>query len=233
MNQAQALHQLQTVDLAISEHRSQLADVQARIGDRSTLELATNALQQAKARLAPWQRQANDLEFQIKGLVSKLTETEQRLYSGTVKNPKELQDLQEEAASLKRRRSGLEDQLLDVMLEIEAGQAACDEATRHLERIQMEWDTSQGEYRRQQDVLEHILDGLEEQRASALQTVDADSLATYRRLLHGKRGYVVAPLIDNLCKACGSTQTSTIVQQVRLGRGLVYCVNCGRILVLS
>ncbi len=233
MNQAQALLQLQTVDLAINEHRSQLADVQARIGDRSAPEAAAAALQQAKARLAPWQRQASDLELQIKGLSSRLAEAEQRLYGGSVRNPKELQDLQEETASLKRRRANLEDQLLDVMVEIEASQAACEEAARRLDQTQAEWEASQAEYRRQREVLEHILAGLQEQRAAASQGVEAESLATYRRLLPGKRGYVVAPLIDNLCKACGSTQTSTIVQQVKLGRGLVYCVNCGRILVLS
>ena len=75
--------------------------------------------------------------------------------------------------------------------------------------------------------------GLEQQRQTALQAVDADSLQIYRELRSAKRGQVVAPMVDNMCKVCGTTQNLTIAKQVRTGQGLVYCIGCGRILVFS
>jgi predicted nucleic acid-binding Zn-ribbon protein len=232
MNQAQALYQLQMVDIAIGDHQARLTEIDRLLGDDAVIQAAVQALDSEQAALKPWTTRSNDLDLEIKTLNAKLKTVDERLYSGRVTNPKELQDMQDEIAALKRRRASLEDDLLNAMIEVENHQANCDEAAAHLADLRTQQDAEQADLRRESATLTGELAALEEQRQQALKPISAGTLALYKELRPDKRGQVVAPLIDNMCKACGTTQNLAIVKQVRVGQELVYCTSCGRILVL-
>jgi len=233
MNQAQALYQLQTVDLAIAEKQTRLDEIDRLLGDDSVLRTAAQAVEDAQAALKPWTARSSDLDLEIKSLNAKMKAVDERLYSGRVKNPKELQDMQDEVAALKRRRATLEDDLLEAMIEVENHQALCAEASTRLADLQAEQETEQGDLRHEQQTLTGALADLKQQRQAALKPISAASLQIYQELRPVKQGQVVAPMIDTMCKTCGSTQTLTIAKQVRVGKELVYCTGCGRILVFS
>ena len=232
MNQAQALYHLQTIDLTINEHQSRLAEIERLLGENAHVLAREQALRQAEEALAPWRAKVTDLELEIKTLNEKITTTEHQLYGGTITNPKELQDLQEESASLKRRRARLEDELLEAMIEVENGQAACLAARQDLEAVQAAWHAEQAERIDEREALRQALAELQARRQAALKDVSPEALSVYSALRASKHGYVVAELTDATCSRCGFGQTSTLVQQVRQGRTLVHCANCGRILVL-
>ncbi len=233
MNQAQALYTLQRIDLELAQKQARLAEIEQALGRNEEVITAERQLHEAEAALSPWRVKGVDLELEIKTVTSKIAATEDRLYSGAVSNPKELQDMQEEIASLKRRRQKLEDDLLEAMIAIEAGQSACNEATQQLAAVQARWEADQGDLGVEKRTLQEALGSLKEQRISALQQVAPESLDIYTRLVKPKRGQVVAALIEGgMCGVCGESQTTTAVQQVRQGRALVYCANCGRILIL-
>ncbi len=232
MNQAQALYHLQAIDLTISERQSRLASVERALGDDKPVIAAEQALQQAEKTLAPWRQRVRDLELEIKSLVEKATAAERQLYSGSISNPKVLQDRQDELASLKRRRAKLEDDLLEAMIEVENAQAALGEAQGNLEQVRSAWEKDQSDLAREQQSLREALEELKAQREAALQHVNPESLAAYDSLRASKRGQAVAQLTGNACKSCGVSQTTATIQQVRQGRELIFCSNCGRILVL-
>lgn len=232
MNQAQALYHLQAIDLTISERQSRLASVERALGDDKPVIAAEQALQQAEKTLAPWRQRVRDLELEIKSLVEKATAAERQLYSGSISNPKVLQDRQDELASLKRRRAKLEDDLLEAMIEVENAQAALGEAQENLEQVRSAWEKDQSDLAREQQSLREALEELKAQREAALQHVSPESLAAYDSLRASKRGQAVAQLTGNACKSCGVSQTTATIQQVRQGRELIFCSNCGRILVL-
>ena len=234
MKQSQALYQLQKVDLAIGEHQARLAEINLLLGDDSTLQAAVQTLDSAQAALKPWTVRAHDLDLEIKTLDAKLKAVDERLYSGQIGNPKELQDMQDEVAALKRRRVALEDDLLEAMIEVEQHQARGEEAASQLADLQDDQQSEQVDLRREQATLTAALADLERQRETALKIVDPASLQAYDGLRATKHGQAVAPLVDdNMCKACGITQTLMIAKQVRAGQNLVYCNGCGRILVFS
>ena len=231
MNQAQALYHLQTIDLAISEHQSRLAEIEKRLGQNDKVITAETALQHAEDVLTPWQRQARDLELEIKSVSEQAETLEQSMFTSTRSSPKELQDMQDKVASLKRRRAKLEDDLLEAMIEIEQGQAARKEAAQALEQARKEWAEEQAALSTEKETLQQELTELNARRQEALKAVSEESLAIYETLRKSKRGHAVSELEGNMCKTCGVSQTSTIVQQVRQGHKLVFCASCGRILV--
>ena len=61
------------------------------------------------------ERESRRLEGDIDSLTRKAKAEEGRLYDGSVANPKELEAIQHEVASLRGRRSRLEDNLLELM----------------------------------------------------------------------------------------------------------------------
>ena len=73
-----------------------------------------------------------EAEYAAQAQREKIEQTENSLYGGAVSNPKELQDLQMEAESLKRHLQTLEDRLLEVLLEQEELQEQRQSMTQQL-----------------------------------------------------------------------------------------------------
>lgn len=232
MNQAQALFHLQTIDLETRKHRARLQEIVQLLGENERILAAQQALDNAEAALVPIRTQIRDLELNIKGVESKSKATEDRLYAGKVKSPKELQDMQDEIAALKRRRAELEDTLLETMIALEHGETTRAEAAANLDAVQTEQAAEHQNLISERAAIEQQLTTLQAQREAAVAEIEAENLTLYDSLSKSKGGRPVAQLVETSCRACGVGQTTTIIQQVRQGHSLVRCQSCGRILVL-
>jgi predicted nucleic acid-binding Zn-ribbon protein len=230
VSQATLLYQLQTLDLTIAQRRARLTEIDAVLGKDESVALARQRLEAANQALKPWQVSTRDLDLEIKSLAQKIQTTDRTLYSGRIGNPKELQGMQEEVASLRRRQGQLEDELLDAMLRTDEGQATVTDAQRALDAAQAAWAGSQTDLLAERQRLEGELADLEARRQRAVSTIEAASLSKYESMRLKKHGQAVALLDGDSCALCGVEQTSMIAQQVRQGAELVYCASCGRIL---
>ena len=233
MGRANALYRLQSLDLEIEAKRARLAEVNSALGADQAVQEAQGKLARAGAELTPWETRVTNLELEIKSLNAKAQRTDKRLYGGRVTNPKELQDMQDELASLKRRHAKLEDQLLEAMIEVEERKAARAQAQANLEQVKARWAVAQGDLGREKRELEAMLKELTARRATAWAALDPEGQTIYNALRPKMRGQPVAVLKDGVCSRCGMAQTTAVVQQVRHGDGLAKCSGCGRILVMD
>src|SRR5450755_1471534 len=110
MSQATHLYRLQIMDLALGHVLNRLDEIEKILGANEEVLGARQVLEAAEKVLLPWQANALNLDLEIKSVALKLQTTDQQLYAGKVTNPKELQDMETEIASLKRRQSQLEDE---------------------------------------------------------------------------------------------------------------------------
>jgi len=188
-------------------------------------EQATKAM----AELSAWQTRQRDLSLEDEGLRSKAKRSEERLYSGLVKNPKELTDLQNEIISLGRRRASLEDDILEAMIMVEECEAEHDGARDKLEITEKEWQRSQAQLIEERNSLALRLQALTKLRADQLPLVSDSAFALYEA--EGKRhgGQAVALLKGNMCQGCQLNVSASRIKEVDEGR-LVQCDICGRIL---
>ena len=60
--------------------------------------------------------------------------------------------------------------------------------------------------------------------------VDEDVLERYGRLFQTKNGVAVAPLEHEVCMGCHMKVTTQTVVQVKSGKEVIHCPQCGRIL---
>ena len=224
-----SLYQLQQIDTEFLEKKERLSEVLKAQKETAELLAARQRQETAVADLATWQKQHKVLNQELDGVNNKARRSEQRLYSGDVTNPKELSDLQQEIEALGRRRTMLEDEILEAMIMVEDTEAEETEANSELEQIESAWQKSQSGLKQDQNELAlrlHELTGLRKQQAAK---ISPEYLSQYEQLRKRRGGLAVAVLKLNTCQGCLLTVSANKVRQAQEG-AFVYCGGCGRIL---
>lgn len=230
MDQTAALYQLQTLDSQIDTIRARLAEIDHLLNEDAAVRRAQARLNRATSAVRQWRTRLTDLELERRRLHDEAESVEQRLYSGKIHNPRELTDLQGKIRELRQRHEGMEEPVIEAMLEIEAGDEAVEEAQARLERVTAEKANASGELTEEREKLLGQLAALEEQVPAARAEAEPQHLALYDRLRKRPGGLAVAALSrGGECTACGMQVTTSMKQQVRRGT-VMACPTCQRIL---
>jgi predicted nucleic acid-binding Zn-ribbon protein len=229
MHPAQRLHRLQQTDTSLAEVEGRLADIAAMLGESEELRATRLAVQSTEIELQRWKITLRDRELEVKTLNSKIKASEDRVYGGRVRNPKELKNLEEELLSLRRRRGGKEDSVLEAMLEVEQLAETLAAQRDTLASVEREWQTTQQDLSAEQAELQGRRSGLQAQRQEQ-ESAAGDHLQLYGDLRRRKAGKAVALLRDGTCQACGMTLPTGEVQRVKYTEKLCRCSSCGRVL---
>lgn len=229
MSAALGLYRLQQVDSQIDAIRARLKAIRETLENDLELRAATEALSAAENlhKQASLDLKQSEAEFEKQSI--KIEQTESSLYGGNVKSPKELQDLQMEAASLKKHLGTLEERELEAMLRAEETEKNLTLAKAKLADLQSNLREQNRDLATESDALNRDLERLVSERQAVTGTLDPQALKTYEGLRQHKRGVAVATLNEDACTACGTTLTASQQQGVRSTQ-LFYCPTCGRIL---
>jgi len=207
--------------------RAELAAIQAR--RQAVVEtIATRTTERSQLGVAQ-----DRLEVDIATARDRVKAVESTLYGGSVSNPRELQALQDEIASLNRRVGLLEDEELAIMEQLEPVDAALAEATdeevrlgAEVERLGMAVTIAEAELEQQ---LEANLVTRTEQAAQ----VPGPLLAEYESIRAQSGGIAVAALTAGQCGGCHMRLSSMELDRVKKqpADAIVHCEECGRLLV--
>jgi predicted nucleic acid-binding Zn-ribbon protein len=230
------LLRVQEHDTAVDRLRHRRATLPER-DELARLEEETVELERALAEVAGQRddiaRRQKRLEDELAGVEAKIAEMEKRLYSGTVVIPRELQAMQAEVDSLRTRRSGLEDAILEAMTDREP----LDAEVSRLEEERRRRDAEGGRLRAVIAEAEAALDAeLEAQtsaRASAAAGLPSDLTALYEQLRARLGGVGAARLVNGRCAGCHLTLPATELDRIRREPpdAVIRCDQCGRLLV--
>lgn len=231
MTQVEALYQLQQIELDVLRQSQRLKAINEELEDNELIQMATDAVQSAEEELSPLLKQQRDLELQIQATQAKQKESEERLYSGEVTKPKELQVIQQEIESLKRRSAELDEKSLALVTQVETAKSVLDEAQQNLEEITEAVGGEHAELLAEKASLQESINAGLAQRREALKSIDPADIKTYNALRTKKANQPVSLLRDSTCSVCGIELTTTAVNEVRRAQEIKYCPNCGRILV--
>ena len=233
MTVAADLFALQETDLALDKALARLVEIEELTGEsedllasREVYEAVTEALHQLKSK-------QRDLEFEADEVRTKAGEIEQKLYSGRVTIPKELQDLDADLKSLKNQTRTREDTLLAHLEEVEAAEAALREAETAYRAIETEWQDSQSHQLADKERIEPEVARLQARREEQAGGMDRAALSLYRLLRERRNGVAVAGVERGMCQGCRISLPSGVIQKARIPNALVQCVSCERILLFT
>ena len=230
MSQPFKLFRLQQVDSQLDQARGRLRDIEAILSDHAALRQAKEKCDHAETELKRAQRELRQAEQLVQAQQMKIEQTEASLYGGKIRNPKELQDLQKEAVSLKNYKITLEDRQLDSMLAVEEAETLLLAAQQELTAVRSQMETQQSSLRAEQANLLNRVNELETERQAVISTIEAPDIQLYELLRQQRRGVAVAKISDNPCSACGSTLTPAQIQAAHSSTQISRCSFCGRIL---
>lgn len=230
MSAALGLYRLQQVDSQIDQIESRLKTIQQTLENDVELRSANDQLAAAEIQYAQAEHILKLSESEVEKQRIKIEQTEASLYGGRVQNPKELQDLQNDAASLKRHLATLEERQLEAMLAMEDAENELRAGKAELARIQSRLNEQHRDLTMEGDTLRKDLERLSSERQAVVKDIAAQTLSVYDQLRQKKRGIAITTVTDSSCEACGTTLTASQQQSARSTSQLFHCPTCGRIL---
>src|SRR5215207_3386695 len=136
MSAALGLYRLQQVDSQIDQIQARLRMIQQTLENDMELRAANDGFTAAAGKHKEAERTLTLTEAEVQKQHIKIEQTEASLYGGKVHNPKELQDLQKDVASLKRHLETLEERQLEAMIAAETAENELRIAKTDLEHVQ-------------------------------------------------------------------------------------------------
>jgi len=227
------LYDLQLIDLDMDAKKAALADVTDRIGQSGALDEARAAVAAEEDRLAGLEKERRERESESEDLQAKAAVAEDKLYGGSIKNPKELSSIQEQLKNYHAKIQDLDDKTLNIMEEIEAVEHALAARRDELAGMEQEWQAEQESLRREQSELNATLSELENKRSELASGVEKPTLDLYNALRQKRQGKAVAKVEQGICQGCRIALPMSELQRVKTGQNIVQCGSCERILYLS
>ena len=232
MRTVKELYDLQLLDWQIQQLEEELSEVQGRIADDSTRVQAHRRLAAIEAKLGELGPARRQSERAIEEIEQRITNLDNRMYDGSVTNPREFEALEEERANQVRNRGNEEDRLLEFMVEMEDTEELRDRAKAVFEQINEERTRELGTLEARREELTSELPGLHTQRQEMSAEYAPNIMAVYETVRR-TRGGQGAALVDQrgMCQGCRLTIPNAELSRARTSEGIVQCGSCTRILI--
>jgi predicted nucleic acid-binding Zn-ribbon protein len=206
MSQISVLYRLQQIDSQLDNALIALKNVEKELSDNSSSHEAHESLLAAEQRYQAAVKQQRESENKSYDVRVKIELSDAALYGGKVQNPKELQDLQNEIASLKRLIITLEDHELEAMLTVEDAESKLSQAKNALQEVEAKQIERKAVLNGEKTKLMGQIERLESERKAALPPISASDLSLYEQLRNARNGVAVVKISSRACGACGALQ---------------------------
>jgi uncharacterized protein len=228
------LYELQKIDSTWEKVRRRLVQLRKQLVESDELKERRAAVGELEASEHRWHAQQRDAELEAQTLTTRIQESETRLMSGQVRNPKELAALQESIEALRRQHVHVENEGVEALLQLEETTAELVRARSALQSVEAKWRAEQSDLLQEEAKLKKLFIQCKKQRETLAAALGDTLLARYDDLRQRKAGVAVATIERNLCTACHVQVPTGVASTARNQSGNpVLCPSCGRILYIS
>ena len=230
MTTVKQLYALQEVDLTLARVNRELSEAEAKLKTEIPIDNLEAALQAEEARLKDAETRQYDNRMETAVRRERSESLEARLYDGSMVNARDLEPLQQEAASVRRLLEQNEALSLDLSIEIEESQTRYAALSQQLSEAKAQWETRRQELTQTINQLRAQQQECQEKRQLLSAQIDQPTLQRYETLRRAKNGRAVAKVERDLCQGCRMSLPTQLRQRVRSARQTVTCTSCGRML---
>ncbi len=225
-----ALLRFQDIDLELQKLNQKLADIEVSLHDTTTLTQAQQHAEEATQTAHAARKAQKDVEFELQRTQTELQQTEQRLYSGSVTNPRQLEDLQAKSQSLRKWVAKLEDDLLEAMVAREEADEVEAKTSAHYKHTATKRATLEQNLAAERAVLQTRGQTLLQEAENVKARIPQVIMDSYHYLTSRTGGIPVARLQGEICSMCGVEVLKPTQRKVKTGEE-AYCDGCRRLLV--
>jgi hypothetical protein len=239
VNITKQLWELQEVELDLEAKTKELKKVNDQLSDEQPLLVAQAEVAKQQGKLSELKKSQQALEWEIDDLQAKIKPLETKLYSGVIKNPRELSDLEKQVKSLKIQQEAKETEVLEIMEQVELWQRKLTTSRSEFEQFEGKWQQEreelqvwQGKLSAEIDLIKHQQEQILAQMGGLPDIMQPTPFELYMAL-RAKRGRAVAKVERGVCQECRIALPSEELQRIRNSEALVQCSSCGCILYLG
>ncbi|WP_462268661.1 zinc ribbon domain-containing protein [Desulfobacter sp.] len=194
----------------------------------SRLKQFAAALKENTEELEKLNKNCLDSENEIKIIDARIVKSNETLRNVTTN--KEYQVLLREVDDNKKRKDGLETELLQIMEEREKSQAIVDESTKEYQQLEEQVKAEQNQIEEQTTKDRKRLEGYLESQKEIGASLDPKLLDRFKRISKMNQGSAVAQAQDQVCLGCFMNIPPQLYIEVQRGSKLIFCPQCSRIL---
>jgi predicted nucleic acid-binding Zn-ribbon protein len=224
---------LQDIDLELDKELARLSEIEEALGESEELTQARATSEEKTAALHALKVEQKDLELSADEVRNKAAEIEKKLYSGSVKNPKELQDLDADLKSLREETKRREEKLLAMLVLVDEAETELNVANDALNTIETEWRSGQESMLAEKAQIEPEVERLKAMREQEATHFERSLIKLYDLLRERRGGRAVARVERGMCQGCRISLPMSVLQRARTANGVVQCVSCERILLFT
>jgi predicted nucleic acid-binding Zn-ribbon protein len=225
------LYMLQQLDQELERQQKIIKDADEKLGKNECLREAQSECASQEQRLAEVANSQKTVEWELEDLQEKINHLGNRLYGGTIKNPKELVNLEQEVKDLRNKLGNKENELLELMTQAETIQGRVKASAQQLEALTQEWQQEQEGLKQRKVDAESRLAELSPSRQELAQQIDHEALKLYEQI-RATKAQPIAKVEQGRCQGCRITLPTGVWQRAKAG-DLVQCGSCARILYLE
>lgn len=234
MSNQENLYALQTVDSTIDRLNKQIEELPqkrelAHLEEK--FDKLNHLLDKQTGKLEEINRDQKRLEDEVNLLAQKIKKEEERLFSGSITNPKELKSIQDELNVLYEKRDEQETALLEISYEAES-------VSSDVNRL---W-SAHSDFDRQKESLRKVVEMKtaeiesdlkieNKRRFEIVSKISADIIDIYERLRREKNGVAVARLNEITCLGCHLELPAQELGKMTNANEIWRCPHCRRVLV--
>jgi predicted nucleic acid-binding Zn-ribbon protein len=233
MNEYKLLSSLQKLDIEIDEFSERLANLPEQNqfeklkGNLKNLE---RLLKEKQDSLVLERSKQKKIEGELEILDLKIKKEDDKLYSGTVTNPKELKSIQEEVNLLKTQKDAMETELLELLDEVDNMNSEAGKFSSKVGDMTKEVEQAEKEYKKVTEEIEEKLQNLKTERENIELKISPFLISLYEEIRKQKKEAVVE-IRDGICQGCFVELPAEEVDKMLQSDKLWRCPQCRRILI--
>jgi predicted nucleic acid-binding Zn-ribbon protein len=233
MKTLRPLYDLQEIDISLDGRNNRLFEIQRILGNESPLSIFRAEVGALVKSATEMRTRQKEIEDSIDSLSTRISSSEEILYSGTITNPRALQDLQAEIAQLSRQQNDSENTLLVSMEELLPVETELNKAHKSLDTAEKIWTEEQERIGIEKQQLETEILALREERESRAGNISNLILPLYENVRRTHSGKGVALVQNGICESCRIALPTSQIHALRAAIKPERCPNCGLILLVE
>ena len=227
--------ELQSIDNEIMQANTKLKslpEIEQLLHIDKRITTATDELAVVKAEADQIALELRRGEVDVETVTDRIKKDEARLASGNA-TPKELEQLQHEVGTLKKRQEHLEEIELEIMIRSDAITSRSNTLTTDLASLQTLKDEISGRLKTATDEINKVLADKNTARNLVANQIEKPLLELYEKIRGSGGGVGAAALVGNKCNGCNLAINAVEMERIKsLAKDeLLRCEECRRILV--
>ena len=189
-------------------------------------------MSEIKNAITKYQLQINKIESKIKEFENNKSEIQKKIYGGVVSNIKELQALKNEDEKIERDSKELNEYANKFLTNLSLMEEKVLKIEEEVDILIENWSLKSPELKNNSDDLKTTIEKYKSDRKNLFESIPDDLSMIYERLLQAKNIIAVSKVESGSCSVCRVKFPLSTEKQLVLGNDIVFCDNCGRILVI-